>query len=210
MSENTKKGVDKSKRKADILAAAEKVFFQHGVTAASMDSVAKQANVSKGTLYLYFKNKNALYRAILRRAFETLNSFVQHHTDKVAENGKAKVMAAGRAYINFSKEYPGYFDAILHYENDTVGLDNVETESMRSMIAGNTVLETLAGFIKMGIADGSISSELHPLKQALLLWGSITGILQMLHSKNQLFKHYYQISEQEILDDYFSSILNSL
>lgn len=210
MTDNPRKGVDKSKRKAEILAAAEKIFFKQGVSAASMDSVAKEANVSKGTLYLYFKNKNALYRAILRRAFETLDTFVRDHTSQPGLNGKDRVMAAGKAYVAFSKEYPGYFDSILHYENDNIGLDEGETESMKSMIAGNMVLETLAGFIKQGLEDGSITAKLHPLRQALLLWGSITGILQMMHSKHQLLNHYYEISEQEILDEYFNGVLNHL
>ncbi|MGB0166021.1 MAG: TetR/AcrR family transcriptional regulator [Luteibaculum sp.] len=210
MTSSPRKSKEKAIRKSEILAAAEKVFFKNGLSSASMDAVAQEANVSKGTLYLYFKNKNALYRAILRRAFETLHSLLNNYVKPETQTGKEQIVEAGRAYVKFSKEYPGYFDAILHYENDTVGLDNVESESLKSMIAGNQVLELLASCVKRGQEDGTVNSKLHPLKQALILWGTITGILQMLYAKNQLIHQYYGIGVEEILDDYFAGIQENL
>ena len=210
MSITGRKHKDKSTRKAEILAAAEKIFFKNGIGNASMDAVAQEADVSKGTLYLYFKNKNALYRAILRRAFETLNNILGQPTSEGPLNGKELVYTAGKAYIKFSMEYPGYFDAILHYENETLQSDETESESIKSMIAGNQVLEKLANFVKTGKEDGSIKSDQHPLKIALILWGSITGILQMLNSKNQLIKHYYSIEQEELIESFFETVLNPL
>lgn len=205
-----KKHKDKSVRKSEIIAAAEKIFFKSGVHQASMDAVAHEADVSKGTLYLYFKNKNALYRAILRRAFETLEKYVTEAISDCKGNGKEKIKEAGKAYITFSKKYPGYFDAILHYENDTVNLDDIEAESLKSMIAGNQVLEVLANVVKSGMDDGSIQIVKNPIKLAIILWGCTTGMLQMLNAKSKLFNHYYNISEEEMLEDYFEVILKKL
>jgi AcrR family transcriptional regulator len=49
-----------------ILAAALDEFSQNGFASARLDDVAKRANVAKGTIYLYFKDKEALFQELLR------------------------------------------------------------------------------------------------------------------------------------------------
>jgi AcrR family transcriptional regulator len=51
-------------RPAEILDAALTVFSARGFAAAKLDEVAKEAGVSKGTLYLYFESKEALFEAM--------------------------------------------------------------------------------------------------------------------------------------------------
>jgi AcrR family transcriptional regulator len=53
-------------RPKEICAAALVVFAEKGFAAAKLDEIAKRAGVSKGTLYLYFKDKEELFRAVLR------------------------------------------------------------------------------------------------------------------------------------------------
>ena len=49
-----------------ILAAALEEFSQSGFAAARLDDVARRADVAKGTIYLYFKDKEALFQELLR------------------------------------------------------------------------------------------------------------------------------------------------
>ena len=53
-------------RPDQILAAAHDVFGRSGFAAARLEDIAQQAGVSKGTLYLYFESKDALFRAMVR------------------------------------------------------------------------------------------------------------------------------------------------
>ena len=53
-------------RPREICAAALEVFAERGFAAAKLDEIAKRAGVSKGTLYLYFKDKEDLFRAVIR------------------------------------------------------------------------------------------------------------------------------------------------
>lgn len=55
----------KENRPAEILAAALKTFSNKGYAATKLDVVAKEAGVSKGTLYLYFDSKEALFKAVV-------------------------------------------------------------------------------------------------------------------------------------------------
>jgi AcrR family transcriptional regulator len=54
------------------LKAALKVFAAHGFEAARLDDVAARAGVAKGTLYLYFRDKEALFEALVRNAVSPL------------------------------------------------------------------------------------------------------------------------------------------
>ena len=53
-------------RPREICTAALDVFAQKGFAAARLDEIARRAGVSKGTLYLYFKDKEDLFRAVVR------------------------------------------------------------------------------------------------------------------------------------------------
>jgi AcrR family transcriptional regulator len=53
-------------RPREICAAALEVFAEKGFAAAKLDEIARRAGVSKGTLYLYFKDKEELFRAVVR------------------------------------------------------------------------------------------------------------------------------------------------
>ena len=56
----------KAARPAEIVTAALEVFVERGFAAARLEEVARRAGVTKGTVYLYFKNKEALFKAVVR------------------------------------------------------------------------------------------------------------------------------------------------
>ena len=56
----------KDARPGEILDAALALFVERGFTATRLDDVARKAEISKGTLYLYFKSKEALFRAMVQ------------------------------------------------------------------------------------------------------------------------------------------------
>ncbi len=56
-----RKEKEKQQRRDDILGAAKEVFFSKGLMSATMDEIAEKAELSKGTLYLYFASKEELY-----------------------------------------------------------------------------------------------------------------------------------------------------
>jgi len=60
--------VEPATRRQAILEAALTVFAERGFEAARLDDVAARAGVAKGTLYLYFKDKEALFEELLRGA----------------------------------------------------------------------------------------------------------------------------------------------
>src|SRR5438128_250758 len=58
-------------RPGQILEAALEVFAECGVAAARLEDIGKRAGVSKATIYLYFPNKEALFREVIRSTVVT-------------------------------------------------------------------------------------------------------------------------------------------
>jgi AcrR family transcriptional regulator len=66
-----KRSAEESKNK--ILEAASTVFAEHGYAEASMRAIARQAGISVGGLYLYFRNKEELYLTFMQDWMKKLN-----------------------------------------------------------------------------------------------------------------------------------------
>lgn len=79
----------KAARPDEIITAALELFIEHGFAATKLDDVAKQAGVSKGTVYLYFDSKEALFEAVVREIVipqvERSESLVLQHAGSQSE-----------------------------------------------------------------------------------------------------------------------------
>lgn len=87
----------KEARPGELIAAGLEVFVEKGFAASRLDDVAARAGVSKGTVYLYFKSKEALFKAVIEAgmtpAIEALEA-VAAESDKPAPEVLRRYMAA--------------------------------------------------------------------------------------------------------------------
>jgi TetR/AcrR family transcriptional regulator len=192
---------EKEQRRNLIIDAAEKVFFSKGVETATMDEVAHVAEYSKGTLYLYFKNKDELFLAIMERALSHLSQRFM----KVLESDKCgldKIHDIGKAYFEFYKEEPDYFSVMLHKEIREVTPEAVKGASgfARCNEIGNQLFFQLQEAVRLGIADGSIRNDLDPVKLSLVLWGHSAGVLHIFKTKEPIMESMLGASVEEIVE----------
>jgi AcrR family transcriptional regulator len=200
---------EKERRRNEIIESAERVFFSKGWTVATMDDVAADAELSKATLYLYFKSKEELYVAILVRGSRILNSMFEEAV-RNKENGLLMSEAIGRAYVSFFYEYPDYFNALTYFESKGFDIDETneyarECESLRDGTMG-----LVAGSIQAGIDDGSIRPDIDPMQTALILWAQTTGVLQILSAARQDIESRHSIETSELVETYFSLTFRAL
>jgi AcrR family transcriptional regulator len=109
------------RKRAQVLAGARHVFLGSGFSAASMGEIARAAGVSKGTLYVYFDSKTALFRALIedekRNAAERLTAFDPGDHDVgtvltrfaerfIAELTAAEHVALVRAVVGAAEAFP--------------------------------------------------------------------------------------------------------
>jgi AcrR family transcriptional regulator len=85
-------------RPRQILAAALEIFGERGLAAARLEDIAKRAGLSKGTIYLYFPNKEELFREVVRN---TVVAQIEAGERAVAETN----MSATDALTNFMRGY---------------------------------------------------------------------------------------------------------
>ncbi|HUL62152.1 MAG TPA: TetR/AcrR family transcriptional regulator, partial [Methanocella sp.] len=108
MSTAERKDKEKAARRAAIVGAAERLFAAKGYDGVAMDDVAREAQLAKGTLYLYFANKDALYLAVAARGTAVLRDMIARGVAREAR-GIDKACAVGVAFYEFSKQHPFYF-----------------------------------------------------------------------------------------------------
>jgi AcrR family transcriptional regulator len=71
-------------RKEDIMRAAANLFSKKSYHDVTMDQIAEQVGVAKGTIYLYFESKENLYLGILEHTHETIESILVKEIEKNA------------------------------------------------------------------------------------------------------------------------------
>src|SRR3954470_9896043 len=86
-------------RRERILAVALEVFGRYGFRKASMDEIARSADISRQGLYLHFANKDALFRAAVRRELDTALGEVSGCLDEEGVGLEQRVVAALDAWL---------------------------------------------------------------------------------------------------------------
>jgi len=188
---------EKEKRRESIINAAEHVILQRGFEAATMDEIAEHAELSKGTLYLYFKNKTALYLAICARGSEKLNR--QFAKVLAADKtGIELVRMLGEIYLSFVKENPIYFNAFSFYES-ILDQEFLANNKMAHKCEENSreAMAFITRTLQIGMQDGSIDDSYDPKQLAVIIWASSRGIVQVAYLKS-MGHHFKMIDDMDL------------
>ena len=189
-----KRKVDAAVRRAAILDAALTVFAERGYEAARLEDVAAKAGVAKGTLYLYFKDKEALFEALVRSAVAPIMARV---SEAAIAPGTRAADVLGLFFGMFEKEVLGTrrklllrlimtegprFPAIARfYYREVVsrGLALMQTLAERATERGEFASDAAARFPQLIVA---------PLVMALI-WDGLFARLQPLDVAGLLRAH---------------------
>lgn len=113
-------------RRRTILKAARVLFWKHGYAATTMPQIAKAAELAHGTVYLYFKSKDALYTELLLEGYDRLETCLR---DAIAGPGSGAAHAARLIdeFFAFARKNPEYFNIMffLLQEAGRGGLDQM-------------------------------------------------------------------------------------
>ena len=197
---------EREQRKNEIIDAAEELFFNKGYENTSMESVAEKAEISKGTIYLNFENKNDLLHAIVHRALTILEELFENVAAGKGSGGD-RMQGIGKAYYDFFIEYPDYFEALMHQEKHIFEKDHENSEYLNKCNStGNKIFQIMGNVIRDGIADGSLRDDIDPIKHSIALWGQTTGIMQLIKTKGQIFEQMAGFTGNDLLDYTFDMI----
>ena len=171
---------EKAQRRDDILRAAKDVFFTRGFHTATVDDVAAEAEVSKGTVYLYFDTKETILAHLLLDGLDALVADLEtaYAIDEVLDAG-TRLRRIAIAYLQFFQTSPDYYRLIMAFDRgqfqatiDPGVYQDVLTRSLHG-------LEWLERAVKQAQAEGVITIE-NTREAASVLWAGLNGVLVLL------------------------------
>jgi AcrR family transcriptional regulator len=177
---------EKAVRLAEIHAAARELFFVKGFAGTTMEQIARTADVSKGTVYLYFKNKDELYVSLMMPVLEELGRHLSAFARKVAEkrfaDKKAFLDEICRIYFETYAFDPDGMRIIQAFQlgNHFSTMPDETLDAINRRAATN--YRTTREFLARAMADGLLKTR-DTIQLTDILWSMFIGVVQLEESK---------------------------
>lgn len=173
---------EREQRRNDIIDAARELFANKDFEEVSMNEIAGEVGLGKSTLYLYFKNKESLYFAVVLRGIRIWAEMVRKEVKK-GNTGLERLMLFENASREFSGEYPDYFRLLYSPTSIKKQFDMDKMNSSEEFQEVKELFKEIM-FIEMdsiqnGIDEGAIRPEVDPAEAAILLSVIYNGKVNM-------------------------------
>lgn len=188
MSRKTKKEVVSEFRTGEILEAARAVFAGKGFYAATVDAIAAEAGLSKGTVYLYYSSKNDIYWAALKHGVRELHETLRK---EMAAGGtvKEKVHRFIAVKIRYFDENRDFFKIYLSE------FGNAFCHPARLQKEFRDLYRTQAGILKAALDAGVKCREIRAIPSEAVAY-AITDL-----TRNVITHRLLDWSKRKIQDD---------
>ncbi len=173
---------EKERRRQQIIVAAKRVFSEKGFNKATMEDIAKEAELSPGTLYLYFKNKEELYASLSLRILQYLHIRVSHVINQTELDPLAKLAALEDVLFDVYDFDPLIIINMFHLQSSET-LKNLSEELIEEIknLSRNSI-GAIAKIFKEGI-DAGIFIDRHPVALSDICWSLFSGVVLWEASK---------------------------
>jgi TetR/AcrR family transcriptional regulator len=167
----------KARTVAAILDAAERGFIEHGFHHTTVEEIAEAADVSVGSIYVHFKSKEGLYLALIERALEVEERYMDEAFSPTLSLGQ-QLFAAGWAYLRFYLENPGYFRILVFPHIDARPEDTQPFAAQRVAERAEAMVQRVAAIIELGVKTGA-ARPVDPYRAAKFMWGAWSGVIAL-------------------------------
>jgi AcrR family transcriptional regulator len=176
---------ERERRRQQIIAASKRVFLSKGVSEATIKDIAEAAELSPGTLYIYFKNKDELYSSLSIRMLKHLSLGLQRVKEIRDLTHAERIKAIKEALFEAYEIDPPIFITLSHLQASET-LDNISTELLDQIMGlSRQALDTLSG-IFAGTRNDGFMEDFDPQRLALILWALFSGLVLWEESKRIL------------------------
>lgn len=176
---------EKERRRQQIMVAAKRVFIEKGFGRATMEDIAREAELSAGTLYLYFKNKNELYASLTLRVLQYLYIRLEHLYNDSDTDLREKILNIKNALMDVYEFDPLILRNLFHLQSSEV-LKHLSPELVEEIkMIGRKALEKIALIFQLGIKNG-ICTDHHPTAIADIVWSLFSGVVLWETSKSTI------------------------
>jgi AcrR family transcriptional regulator len=173
---------EKERRRQQIMVAAKRVFSDRGFNKATMEDIAQEAELSPGTLYLYFKNKEELYASLSLRILQYLVLRIEH-VNAIKDSGPDEKLTALTEVMYDVYEFDPLIIINMFHLQSSETLKNLSPELLAEIKElSRKSMGSIAQIFKDGVAQG-IFIDRHPVALADTFWSIFSGVILWLTSK---------------------------
>ena len=162
-------------RRAEILAAAERIFVDHGYEGATIRKIADEVGLSSTALYMHFSDKSEILHEICERAFEQLLVMNRAVLDEpgTPEQRMRRLM---QSYVRFGFENPKAYRLVYM----TRPLEAQQAQSVAQSL-GHELFGAFVRVVEEAAAEGRLRGDPRPTAQAL--WAGAHGVVSLMITK---------------------------
>lgn len=198
-----------SVHRENIVSAASTLFMEKGITATSMNDIAKAAGYSKATLYVYFENKEELVSILVLNSMKKLYDYISSALTQY-KNTETRYRFICRGLVQYQEEFPFYFKMVLDKINIDFEKRDYLPEEKETYQIGEEINEKIKHFLLSGIKKGDLRDDLEIMPAIFNFWGMLSGIIQLAANKEEYIKRTMGLTKREFLEYGFSLIYNSI
>jgi len=200
---------EKERRREEILDAAQRVFVEKGLTIATVDDIVTAAELSKGTLYLYFESKEDIYLALMQRGLLLLRS----KFGEIISRGNSVVKTLRQldeAYKEFYCTQKHYFRMMNSYHQSNV--HRQVSEGMKEEYAAESRKnwEQIIELFNRGVREGKIRVDINPIDMAIIIWSNTASLLTLIDREGEIWKKERNIDLTKTLDASFQLLMDAI
>lgn len=179
---------ERSQRIQSILDAAKKIFFLKGYIKATMDEIALEAEISKPTIYTYFKTKDDIFFSLMLPVVKDIETHLGTMESALAENryksGESLIRNLFERLLQTYEKEPVTFGIVqLFQQTGLVWELNAEIQSALNN-KGRRNFETMRRILRSAIEQGLLrKANVYQLGD--VIWGMFVGIVQLEAIKSQ-------------------------
>lgn len=168
---------EKQRRREDILNTARILFFEKGFRDTTIDDIARAAELARGTIYLYFENKEEIYATILEEGLDILHGLIVASHDDSAD-ALTNLLAGHDAFLHFHDEFPQYYNVLIL---DKLQIADALPTPLKARL--DQKMSMMAEFISANLQSGIKEGIFRPMQTrevAYLQMGMAIGFAQIL------------------------------
>lgn len=192
-----------------ISTAADKLFMVNGVEKTTMDDIAKAAEYSKATLYVYFKSKDEIFHYITLKSMAVLHdrfSKILHKEVSAID----QYMSICETLAEFYEKHPLHFQSML----ETIAADvdsRAESQILEDIYqTGEMLNDDIKVLLQKGVQEGVFKEDLPCVPTGLIHWAALSGIVSMGGKKQDYIGERTGMKKKEFMKFGFLMILNSI
>ena len=157
-----------------ILSVSLELFVTNGYAATSVRDIAKRANVSPGLMFHYFRSKDELLQAHVKRMSEGMRGVIQEMVSSV--NPQATFRSIASRTLESLKDHD--LRNLFLLANQVLSLKSMPAAARRS-VSRSTTIDATSELISQGQKKGQIRKG-DPRALAIAFWGVIQGIAEII------------------------------